>query len=75
MGLVECSFFRCCPEKVIKAIIDRHVMFAGVHRFRQLRPSGAQPISHLTPHLTGGRAAGPIESLAARGDRDAVPAA
>ena len=57
MGLVKCCFFRCCPEKVIKAIIDRHVMFAGVHRFRQLGPSGAQSIGHLAPHLTGGRAA------------------
>jgi len=39
----------------------------------QLRPPRAQPIGHLTPHLTGGRAVRPIESLSEHGDRDAVP--
>jgi len=55
--------------------VGESIVLAFPHECGQLRPPRAQPIGHLKPYLTGRRAVGPIESLAKRGDRDAVPAA
>ena len=72
MGLVECSFFRCQRGK---GHVGESIVLALPHECGQLRPSGAQPISHLKPYLTGGRAVWPIESLSERGGYGGVPVA